>query len=107
MGNGPIWELAGKFGSWQEWLAKESLVPRVLARVPSFTDLARLVSAGHVAAVLPDLAVVDFDPERFKHLALATLKPRTLVLIAHERSLERSGIATGAAERLAKGLMIG
>lgn len=86
---------------WQEWLAKEGLRPRVLARVSSFTDVARAVQAGHAAAVLPDLAAVDFDPKRYAHLPISALHKRTLVLIANARSLDRSGIAQGAAEKLA------
>jgi DNA-binding transcriptional LysR family regulator len=87
---------------WQEWLTKEKLAPRVFARVSSFTDVARAVQAGHAAAVLPDMAAVDFDPKRFKHEKIDALKSRTLVLIANGRSLERSGIARGVAERLAE-----
>jgi DNA-binding transcriptional LysR family regulator len=92
---------------WHEWLAAEKLAPQMLARVSSFTDLTRIVQAGHAAAVLPDLAVVDFDPKKFKHLPIAALKPRKLILIANARSLDRSGIAPGIAEKLAGVLRTG
>jgi hypothetical protein len=91
----------------QEWLAKENLRPHVVARVSSFTDVTRAVQAGHVAAVLPDLAAVDFDPKKFKWEEIAAFEPRTLVLIANTRSLERSGIIEGVAEKLAALLKLG
>lgn len=90
---------------WQEWLSKEKLRPRLIARVSSFTDLARVVQAGQAAAVLPEMAAVDFDPKKFQHRPIAALKKRTLVLIANARSLDRSGIAPGAAEKLAELLL--
>jgi DNA-binding transcriptional LysR family regulator len=98
----------GQFSTlWQEWLNKEKLRPRVLARVSSFTDLARVVQAGHAAAVLPQMAAVDFEPKRFKHKTIDTLKPRMLVLIANARSLDRSGIARGVETRLSEVLTDG
>lgn len=98
----------GQFSTrWQEWLTKEELRPRVLARVSSFTDLARVVQSGHAAAVLPEMAAVDFDPKRFKHEKIDALKPRALVLIANARSLDRSGIASDVAEKLANLLRLG
>lgn len=106
----PVAELlpGGQFSArWQDWLAKEKLHPRVLARVSSFTDLARVVQACHAAAVLPEMAAVDFDPKKFKHQKIDALKPRTLVLIANARSLDRSGIAAGIATQLNKLLMLG
>jgi DNA-binding transcriptional LysR family regulator len=86
---------------WQEWLTKQNLRPRVLARVSSFTDLARVVQAGHAAAVLPEMAAVDFDPKRYAHRSVPALRSRTLVLFANARSLDRSGLTIGAASRLA------
>jgi len=79
----------------------------VLARVSSFTDLTRVVHAGHAAAVLPDLAAVDFDPKKFKRVPIAALKPRKLILIANSRSLDRSGLASGISEKLAELLQMG
>jgi DNA-binding transcriptional LysR family regulator len=100
----PIAELlpGGQFPTrWRAWLSKEGLHPRVVARVSSFTDLVRAVQAGHAVAVLPEVAAVDFDPKKFKHLPITDLKPRKLVLIANARNLDRSGIAAGAPEGLA------
>ena len=87
---------------WHAWLAKEHLVTKVLARVSSFTELTKIVQTGQAAAVLPDLAAVDFDPKRYPHHSIPALATRTLVLIANARSLERSGIAPGAADKLAE-----
>ena len=100
----PMAELlpGGQFGvRWQEWLTAQELRPRVLARLSSFTQLARAVHAGHAAAVLPEMAAVDFDPKKFKWETIAALKPRRMVLIANARSLDRSGIAQDAADKLA------
>lgn len=102
--NAPTAELlpGGQFTErWHAWLAKEHLVTKVFARVSSFTELTKIVQTGQAAAVLPDLAAVDFDPKRYAHLPLSALRKRTLVLIANARSLERSGIASGIAEKLA------
>jgi DNA-binding transcriptional LysR family regulator len=105
----PVTDLlpGGQFPArWQEWLAKEKLAPRVLARVSSFTDVARAVQAGHAAAVLPEMAAVDFDPKKFKWEKIDALKPRTMVLIANARSLERIGVPTSAAEQLAEQMKV-
>ncbi|MEX1114753.1 MAG: LysR family transcriptional regulator [Akkermansiaceae bacterium] len=103
--NVPVAELlpGGQFTErWHAWLAKERLVPKVFARVSSFIELAKIVQTGQAAAVLPDLAAVDFDPKRYAHLPISALRKRTLVLIANARSLERSGVAQVAAEKLAE-----
>jgi len=71
------------------------------------TDVARAVLAGHAAAVLPDLAAVDFDPKKFEHRPIPALKNRVLVLIANARCLDRSGIAPGVANKLAEVLKLG
>ncbi len=107
--NAPIAELlpGGQFTErWHAWLAKERLATKVFARVSSFTELTKIVQSGQAAAVLPDLARVDFDPKRYAELPIPALRKRTLVLIANARSLERSGIASGAAEKLAEILML-
>jgi hypothetical protein len=57
--------------------------------------------------VLPDLAAVDFDPKKFEHRPIPALCARTMVLIANARSLDRSGIAPGVAEKLAEVLKLG
>ena len=108
--NVPVAELlpGGQFPArWQLWLAKQSLTPLVFARVSSFTDLAKVVQTGNAAAVLPDLAAVDFDPKKFGCHPIPALPARTMVLIANTRSLERSGVAPGAAAKLAAVLKLG
>lgn len=98
----------GQFSTiWQEWLSKEELWPRLVARVSSFTDLARFVHAGQVAAVLPDRAAVEFDPKRFRPKKIEALKPRMLALIANARSLEWSGNTRGFAPKMADLLHLG
>jgi len=99
----PLAELlqGGQFGlRWQEWLAAQELQPRVISRVSSFTQLARVVHAGQAAAVLPEMAAVDFDPKGYRHETIPGLRPRNLVLIANQRSLDRAGIHAGAADKL-------
>ena len=99
----PLTELlpGGQFPTrWQEWLTQEKAVPQVLARVSSFTDAARAVLAGHSAAVLPEMAAVDFDRKRFKSRKIEALRPRMLVLIANARSLDRVGLAGGIERHL-------
>lgn len=106
----PVAELlpGGQFATrWQEWLEKESLRPLVTARVSSFTDLARVVRAGHAAAVLPEMAAVDFESGKFKQERIPALKPRMLVLIANARSLDRAGIARGVERNLGQVLNVG
>lgn len=108
--NAPVAELlpGGQFTErWHAWLTKEGLVPKVFARVSSFIELAKIVQAGHAAAVLPDMAKVDFETKRYAHVSIPTLRKRTLVLIANERSLERSGIERGAQARLSEVLKLG
>jgi DNA-binding transcriptional LysR family regulator len=108
--NQPVADLlpGGQFSTrWQEWLAKEKIQPRILARVSSFTDVARVVQAGHAAAVLPEIAAVDFDPKNFKSERIGGLKPRTLALIANSRSLDRSGIPRGVVAGLSEVLSVG
>jgi hypothetical protein len=108
--NAPTAELlpGGQFTErWHAWLAKERLAAKVFARVSSFTELTKIVQTGQAAAVLPDVAAVDFDPKRYAHLPLSALRKRTLVLIANARSLDRSGVAPGAAEKLAELLTLG
>lgn len=99
----PVAELlpGGQFSQrWQQWLGEAKLRPQIAARVSSFTDLARVVRNGHAAAVLPEMAAVDFDPKKFRHERIAALKPRTLVLISNARSLDRVGIRNTAVEDL-------
>jgi DNA-binding transcriptional LysR family regulator len=110
IGKAPVADLlsGGQFTTrWQEWLAEEQLRPRIMARVSSFTDLARVVQAGQAAAVLPEMAAVDFDPKKFKHLKIESLMPRKLVLISNSRSLDRAGISQGTELRISEILQPG
>jgi DNA-binding transcriptional LysR family regulator len=105
IGKVPVAELlpGGKFtDSWQQWLDGKRIVQDLFARVSSFTDLVRIVKSGQAAAVLPDLAAVDFDPKRFAAQPVGELPRRELVLIANARSLDRSGIPSGVAPKMAK-----
>ena len=99
----PVAELlpGGQFGvRWQQWLSDREIRPRVIARASSFTQLARIVHAGQAAAALPEMAAVDFDPKHFRQETIPGLKPRSLVLIANQRSLDRFGINPSVPEKL-------
>jgi hypothetical protein len=105
IGKAPVAELlpGGLFTeSWQQWLDGKRLVPELFARVSSFTDLVRIVRPGQAAAVLPDLAAVDFEPKMFAARLIGKLPRRQLVLIANARSLDRSGIPSGVAAKMGK-----
>lgn len=92
----------GQFSTrWQAWLEKEKIRPKIIARVSSFTDAAKAVHAGHAAAVLPDLAAVEFDSKKFEHCSIPDLSSRSLALIANARSLDRAGLSDSAATKLA------
>jgi DNA-binding transcriptional LysR family regulator len=106
----PIAELlpGGQFTErWHSWLAKERVVPKVFTRVTSFIELAKIVQAGHAAAVLPDMAEVEFDPKRYAYRPIPALRNRTLVLIANARSLDRAGITRAVEVRLSEILQPG
>jgi DNA-binding transcriptional LysR family regulator len=100
----PIAELlpGGQFSTnWQQWLTKSGLRPRVIARASSFTDLVRAVHVGHAAAVLPELAAVEFDSKKIEQRPIAALSSRKMVLIANARSIDRAGLSANAAQKLA------
>jgi DNA-binding transcriptional LysR family regulator len=98
---------SGQFSTrWQAWLEKQKLQPKVIAKVSSFTDAAKAVQAGHAAAILPDLAAVDFDNKKFQSRPIPALHHRTLVLIANDRSIDRVGLSANAIKRLANLLQI-
>jgi DNA-binding transcriptional LysR family regulator len=105
----PMIELlpSGQFATrWQAWLEKQKLHPKVIARVSSFTDAAKAVQSGQAAAILPDLAAVDFDNKKFQSRPIPALHHRTLVLIANDRSIDRVGLTANAIKRLANLLQI-
>jgi len=92
----------GQFSTnWQQWLTIRGLHSQVIARASSFTDLVKAVQAGHAAAVLPNIAAVDFDLKKHKSESIPALKHRTMVLIANHRSLDRAGLPSNAAEKMA------
>ncbi len=106
----PMIELlaGGQFSTrWQAWLEKEKIRPKIIARVSSFTDAAKAVQTGHAAAVLPDLAAVDFDPKKFQSQPIPAMSRRSLVLVANARGIDRAGISANAAEKLMNLLKIG
>lgn len=91
----PVVELQpnGQFSTrWKGWIKDNALHPRIVSRVTSFTDLASIVRAGHAAAVLPEMAIADFDPKQIRHESIPKLNDRELVLISNARSLECSGL---------------
>jgi DNA-binding transcriptional LysR family regulator len=74
------------------FLEEKGWTPRVIARVGSFVQLARLVKASGVAAVLPQLAMAEFDPSQVISRSLPWQHERALVLIANSRGLDRAGL---------------
>ena len=81
--------------------------PRVAVRMPSFVHLARMTRETGVAAVLPEIAGLDFDAQKIVGKPMPRTHDRQIVLIANLRSLDRSGIRPGAAEKLADALRLG
>lgn len=92
---------------WREWLEEEKIKPRVAVRMPSFVHLARMTRETGLAAVLPEIAAVDFDPKKIVGKPMLWKHDRQIVLIANPRSLDRSGIRPGAVERLADAVRLG
>jgi DNA-binding transcriptional LysR family regulator len=93
----------GKFAKhWQQWLNEEKIQPNVVTKVNSFADMARIVLGGQAVAVLPELAIVDFDAKKFKHQKIDELKALKLAIIWNTRSLERLSISDGAVRQLAQ-----
>jgi DNA-binding transcriptional LysR family regulator len=87
---------------YRELLAARKWSPRVIARVGSFIQLARLVRADGVAAVLPGTAAGEFDPAKVQAMPLPWSHERPMVLLANPRSLDRAGLRPGVATALAK-----
>ncbi|MEI7912782.1 MAG: LysR family transcriptional regulator [Verrucomicrobiota bacterium] len=92
---------------WREWLAAKHIEPRVAVRMPSFVHLARMTRETGVAAVLPEIARVDFEEKKILGKPMPWKHDRQIVLIANPRSLDRSGIRPGAVEKLADVLRLG
>jgi len=92
---------------WREWLEEAKIKPRVAVRMPSFVHLARMTRETGLAAVLPEIAAVDFDPKKIVGKLMPWKHDRQIVLIANPRSLDRSGIRPDAVERLADAVRLG
>lgn len=109
-------EMAGLFPGRQfhttleAWLEKQNFTPNIVARLGSFVQLARLAKLSGLPCVLPVIAAVDFDARRMVGKALPWKHEREIVLIANQRSLDRSGIppaaSAGLREVLTRGLMV-
>lgn len=87
---------------WLEWISSQGLRPKVMARVSSFTQAARLVNHAGLAAVLPENAVVEFDAARIHSAPMPWSNQRQMVLIANARSLDRVGLRADASPALAR-----
>ncbi len=85
----------------EEWLAERNITPRIVVRMGSFVQLARLARISGLPCILPEIAAVDFDPRRIAGRALPWKHERELVLIANRRSLDRSGLPASSAGALA------
>ena len=85
---------------WREWLAEKQITPQVAVRMPSFVHLARMTRETGVAAVLPEIARVDFDEKKIVGKPVPWKNERRIVLIANARSLDRTGIRPGAVAKL-------
>ena len=88
-------------------LVASAIVPQVAARMPSFVHLARMVRESGVAAVLPEIASVDFDEKKIIGKPMPWKHDRQIALIANARSLDRSGLHPGAVEKLTAVLRLG
>ena len=88
--------------AYVELLTEKGWSPRVVARAGSFQQLARLVRGEGLAAVLPKLAHVEFDPAKVKSEPLPWGHQRPLVLLANARSTARLGLRTRAVDTLAE-----
>lgn len=87
---------------YQDFLQSKKWAPKVVTRVGSFLQLARLVRSQGIAAVLPDIAAGEFEASRFAWEPLPWNHSRPMVLVANSRSLDRIGMKSGAAAALAK-----
>ncbi len=93
----------GQFNErYRELLAARKWAPRVIARVGSFLQLARLVQIEGLAAVLPRTAEVEFDPAKVQGIPLPWTHERPMVFLANPRSLDRAGMRPEVAAALSK-----
>lgn len=83
-----------------EWFALQGTTPRIIARMPSFLQLASLMRVSGLPGVLPEIAAVEFNPRKFEARRPRWNLSRELVLVANRRSLDRSGIPATAVKQL-------
>lgn len=110
LGTVPVGELlpGGQYSArWREWLSANGIKPQVAVRMPSFVHLARMTRESGLAAVLPEIAKVDFDEKKIVGKPMPWDHDRQIALIANTRSLDRAGIRAGADDRLAGVLGLG
>ena len=101
----PFGELlpGGQFNErYRELLATRKWTPRVISRVGSFLQLARLVRVDGVAAVMPRTAEVEFEASKIQGMPLPWTHERPMVLLANPRSIERAGMRPGVVAALSK-----
>lgn len=92
----------GQFSrTYAELLTPKGWSPRVVVRAGSFQQLARLVRGEGLAAVLPKIAEVEFDPVKIESEALPWGYERPLVFLANVRSIAHAVIRPGAVKALA------
>ena len=106
----PVGELlsGGQYSNyWREWLAETKISPQVAVRMASFIHLARMTRENGIAAVLPEIARVDFDEKKIVGKPMPWKLNRQIALIANPRSLDRPGIRPDAAAQLADVLRMG
>ena len=92
---------------YQRFLTANAWSPRIVARVGSFLQLARLVNCQGLAAVLPEIAANGFDTAMTLSRPLPWKLHRSMVLVTNPRGLDRVGIKAGAAPALARTLAWG
>jgi DNA-binding transcriptional LysR family regulator len=106
----PVGELlpGGQYSThWRDWLAANGIKPLVAVRMSSFVHLARMTRESGVAAVLPQIAKVDFDEKKIAGKPMPWNHGRQVALIANARSLDRSGMRPGVVAKLAAVLRLG
>lgn len=97
----------GEFqGKLEEWYSEHGITPRIVARMPSFLQVARLTRISGLPSVLPEIASAEFDPRRISGRRPRWKLGRELVLIVNRRAIDRSGIPDRAVAGL-KALLSG
>ena len=84
------------------WLEEEEIEVNVVARVSSFIMAGEMVTQGHGAAILPDIAEKTLERSAVFRKALPLPYRRRFRLIWNSRSLERAGITEKQISKLAQ-----